>query len=210
MSRFAAVVRSVSLNVPDQEPLQVAELGELPLAGDIGFDVMSAKEIAKARTIFDRMDKDKDEKLNREECALAFRHYGKDPTTQEMNKMMSEIVETNRRNYESKMKIKPKKKEARDEQRDRFEFVDFLTLLHRDLDQGPNDVDELREAFASFDETQNGHITTEQLKAALTQMGLEPMEEEEAEEIVKLADREKDGLINYEEFIKRINQSISD
>ena len=46
-------------------------------------------------------------------------------------------------------------------------------------DAGPNDEQELLEAFATFDTEQNGHITAEQLKTALTTMGLEPMGEEE-------------------------------
>ena len=70
---------------------QALLLGDLPLAGDIGMDVMSAKQISEARRIFDKLDKDKDEKLNRDELALAYRHFGRNPTNAEFNKMATEV-----------------------------------------------------------------------------------------------------------------------
>jgi hypothetical protein len=108
------------------------------------------------------------------------------------------------------------------------------------LAAGPNDDAELLEAFSTFDDQQNGHITRENLKAALCSMGKMPLEEEEAcrlaphppspecqkraqplqmtrlslailqaDRIVALADREKDGLVNYVEFVSRIGQVVA-
>ena len=50
---------------------------------------------------------------------------------------LAQLIEANRAAYEAKLKIKKtKKKEVRDKKRDRFEFVDFLTLIHKDLAEG--------------------------------------------------------------------------
>ena len=86
--RRAAVSHALAMAFYDDELLL---MGDLPLAGDIGMDIMSTKQIAEARRIFEKIDKDKDDKLNRDELALAFRHYGKNPTNAEFNKMAAEV-----------------------------------------------------------------------------------------------------------------------
>ncbi|KAL1510988.1 hypothetical protein AB1Y20_005813 [Prymnesium parvum] len=183
-------------------------LGELPIAGDIGLASMESKFVAEAQRVFEKLDKDKDDKLNRDELLLAFRHMGKNPTRAEFQKLASELAEANRNALENKLKGFVKKKGVHDETHDKFEIVDFLTLLHMDLKEGPNDERELLEAFATFDVEQNGHVTVDQLRQALTSMGSEPLSESEVNDIIEIADREKDGLVNYEELMKLILQPI--
>jgi len=194
--------------------MQTIGVGDLPLAGDLGLDLMTSGQMAEARRIFDRLDKDKDEKLHRDELVLAFYYAGLNPTVEEVHAMATEQAEANRKAAEAKQakvsgKKLSKKETYHDPEKDRFEFVDFLTLIHKDLTQGPNDDAELLEAFSTFDDQQNGHITRENLKAALCSMGKMPLEEEEADRIVALADREKDGLVNYVEFVSRIGQVVA-
>ena len=74
---------------------ETLQMGELLLAGDIGLDIMSTSQIAEARRIFDKLDKDRDEKLNREELILAFRYFGRNPTNAELERMMDEVLNRN-------------------------------------------------------------------------------------------------------------------
>jgi calmodulin len=65
--------------------------------------------------------------------------------------------------------------------------------------------DELAEAFAFFDKNGDGHISKEELKMVLLQLG-ENLGEEEIEEIFKEADLNNDGIIDYHEFITIFNK----
>ena len=54
-----------------------------------------------------------------------------------------------------------------------------------------------------FDKDGNGFITSSELKHYLTNLG-EKMSDEEVEQLIKEADIDDDGQINYEEFVKRM------
>ena len=164
--------------------------GDLILAGDIGFGRMSEEQLEEARRIFDKLDKDKDEKLSRDEMQAGAQHYGLNATASELNLMLSEISEKKRDEEEEKQnrvlaalqkgsKVKKAVKEKQDEKRDKYEFGDFLTILHMVLKHGPNNEAELLDAFETFDAEGTGHITADKLKEVLTSMGNEPMTEEE-------------------------------
>ena len=73
-----------------------------------------------------------------------------------------------------------------------------------DLHGGPNHKAELSGAFEIFDEDGNGFITRTDLHHALTQMGSDKLSSDEADSLLKLVDKDGDGLINYEEFTKLI------
>jgi Ca2+-binding EF-hand superfamily protein len=55
----------------------------------------------------------------------------------------------------------------------------------------------LTEAFKIFDTNGDGFITRDELKSVMTKMG-ERLSEEEADEMIRKADLNKDGKINYE------------
>ena len=63
--------------------------------------------------------------------------------------------------------------------------------------------------MATFDAKENGYITREALKQALTQNGWQPLDEEDVEEVLNFADKDYSGLINYEDFVKQVMQPVS-
>lgn len=69
----------------------------------------------------------------------------------------------------------------------------------------PEEVDDcekdLRAAFAVFDQDHNGFITRDELRSGLAIMG-ENLSESDIDDLLNLADVDKDGQINYEEFIQ--------
>ena len=61
--------------------------------------------------------------------------------------------------------------------------------------------DELREALRVFDQDQNGFISAAELRHVMTNLG-EKLTDEEVDEMIREADVDGDGQINYEEFVK--------
>ena len=66
------------------------------------------------------------------------------------------------------------------------------------------DVDseeEIIEAFKVFDKDGNGFISAAELRHIMTNLG-EKLTDEEADEMIREADVDGDGMINYVEFVK--------
>ena len=58
----------------------------------------------------------------------------------------------------------------------------------------------LLEAFRVFDKDGNGFISASELRHVMTNLG-EKLTDEEVDEMIKEADIDGDGLVNYEEFV---------
>ena len=81
-----------------------------------------------------------------------------------------------------------------------IDFPEFLTMMARKL----KDVDaeaEIREAFKVFDKDGNGLISANELRHVMTSLG-EKLTDEEVDEMMREADIDGDGFVNYEEFVK--------
>ena len=59
------------------------------------------------------------------------------------------------------------------------------------------------EAFQIFDKDGNGHISAAELRHVMTTLG-ERITEEEANEMIREADTDGDGFVNYRVFFKII------
>ena len=81
---------------------------------------------------------------------------------------------------------------------DTLEFPDFLKLLGRKMKERDSDS-ELRAAFEVLDEEGSGRVTAEELRGLLVEMVGEQGEEVDA--MLKEAKVDKEGFINYEDFI---------
>ncbi|XP_067573831.1 calmodulin-like protein 6 isoform X2 [Pseudorca crassidens] len=107
----------------------------------------------------------------------------------------------------SLMGINPTKSElasmAKDVDRDKKGFFNcdsFLALMGVYWEKAQNQESELRAAFRIFDKEGKGYIDWDTLKYVLMNAG-EPLSELEAEQMMKEADKDGDGTIDYEEFV---------
>ena len=72
-----------------------------------------------------------------------------------------------------------------------------LNVNHEDTDS----EEEILEAFKVFDKDGNGFISAAELRHIMTNLG-EKLTDEEVDEMIREADIDGDGQINYEEFVK--------
>jgi Ca2+-binding EF-hand superfamily protein len=80
---------------------------------------------------------------------------------------------------------------------DFFKFLHALALYMRD----PNEIaDEIKKAFRVLDRQKQGYIMSVDLREFLSKLG-DPLLDDEIDEMIKLADSENNGQINYEEFV---------
>ena len=77
------------------------------------------------------------------------------------------------------------------------EFANLMSKIYKNSDT----EEELLEAFKVFDRDGNGLIDAAELKYVLTNLG-EKLTDEEVDEMLREADIDGDGQINYEEFVK--------
>ena len=67
--------------------------------------------------------------------------------------------------------------------------------------QDTDSEEELREAFKVFDKDGNGFISAAELRHVMTNLG-EKLTDEEVDEMIREADLDGDGQVDYEEFVK--------
>ena len=77
-----------------------------------------------------------------------------------------------------------------------IDFPEFLTMMSRKSTGGIDDEDELRQAFRTFDRDGNGLITSAELRHVMMNLG-EKLTGEECDEMIKEADLDGDGMVNY-------------
>ncbi|GMH28495.1 hypothetical protein Nepgr_030338 [Nepenthes gracilis] len=78
-------------------------------------------------------------------------------------------------------------------------FSEFLTAMARKVKEADAE-EQLEEAFKVFDKDQNGYISPNELRHVMINMG-ERLTDEEVEQMIKEADLDGDGLVNYNDFV---------
>jgi len=76
----------------------------------------------------------------------------------------------------------------------------FFQMMAKRVTADDKEEDVL-EAFRVFDRDGNGNISATELRHVMCAMG-EKLEESEVDELIKEADRDGDGQINYEAFVR--------
>jgi len=93
-----------------------------------------------------------------------------------------------------------------------IDFPEFLTMMARKM-KDTDSEEEIREAFRVFDKDGNGFISAAELRHVMTNLG-EKLTDEEVDEMIREADIDGDGQVNYEgmlwpNFVKLIEQKES-
>ncbi|ESW19158.1 hypothetical protein PHAVU_006G101200 [Phaseolus vulgaris] len=142
-------------------------------------ETLREEQIGEFLEAFCLFDKDGDGCINIEELGTAIRSLDENPTLEELQIMMSE-VDTDCNGT--------------------IEFGEFLNLMARKMKESEAE-EELKEAFRVFDKDQDGYISASELRSVMRTIG-EKVTEEEVAQMVKEADLDGDGLVDYEEFVR--------
>ncbi|KAI3816311.1 hypothetical protein L1987_16004 [Smallanthus sonchifolius] len=142
----------------------------------IAENLESTEEIKGLKQMFKNMDTDRSGSITYDELKTGLSKLGSRLSEAEMQQLM----------------------EAADvDKNGTIDYIEFVTAtMHRHkLDREEN----LRKAFDFFDNDNSGYITRDELKHSMTQYGMG--DEETINEVLDDVDTDKDGKINYEEFV---------
>ena len=82
--------------------------------------------------------------------------------------------------------------------------AEFLTMMARKM-KDTDSEEEIREAFKVFDRDNNGFISAAELRHVMTSIG-EKLTDDEVDEMIREADQDGDGRIDYNEFVQLMMQ----
>jgi calmodulin len=145
--------------------------------------VFSEEKIQEFKEAFKIFDTDKDGRIHIKELGKIMNGLGQYPTEFELRQMLAETTEN--------------------ENISMIEYLDWNVFM-KIMEKMANDLEteeEIVEAFKIFDKEGNGLIAISDLKKQMIELG-ETMPETELEMVLKIADFDEDGYINYEEFVK--------
>ena len=128
---------------------------------------------------FDLFDTDGSGSIDSKELKVAMRALGFEPKKEEIKKMISDIDKDGSGTI------------------DFSEFLEMMTAKMSEKDSR----EEILKAFRLFDDDETGKISFRNLKRVAKELG-ENMTDEELQEMIDEADRDGDGEVNEEEFLR--------
>ncbi|KXN66162.1 calmodulin [Conidiobolus coronatus NRRL 28638] len=142
-------------------------------------DQLTEEQVTEFKEAFSLFDKDGDGMITAKELGTVMRSLGQNPTEAELHDMINDVDADGSGTVD---------------------FPEFLTLMARNMKNADSE-EEIREAFKVFDKDGNGYISAAELRHVMTNLG-EKLTDEEADEMIREADVDGDGQINYDEFVK--------
>ncbi|XP_035693466.1 calmodulin-like protein 1 [Branchiostoma floridae] len=145
-------------------------------------DQLTEEQISEFREAFELFDKDGNGSIDAGELGTVMKSLGQKPTETELQDMINEV----------------------DTDGDgTIDFTEFLTMMTQKM-KDMHKEDELRDSFKVFDKDGNGVISAEELRQVMTNLG-EKLTDEEVDEMIREADLDGDGQVNFEEFVRMMN-----
>ncbi|KAL5204698.1 hypothetical protein ABZP36_009569 [Zizania latifolia] len=141
----------------------------------------SEQQVSDFRDAFSLFDKNNNGYISREELGTVLTRLGMSPSQQDLQDMIVAVDEDGNGT---------------------IEFHEFLAIMKKNLSNNDDDEEELKKAFRVFDKDDNGFISHNELRMVMASLG-EEMTEDEIDEMMRTADTNNDGQVDYEEF-KRV------
>ncbi|KAJ3777237.1 calmodulin-like protein [Lentinula raphanica] len=141
-------------------------------------DQLSEEQVNEFKEAFSLFDKDGDGTITTTELGTVMRSLGQNPTDAELQDMINEVdVDGN----------------------GTIDFNEFLAMMEKKF-KDTDSEEEIRQAFQVFDKDNNGTISATELKAVMESLG-EKLTDQEVDEMIREADDDGDGMIDYKEFV---------
>ena len=145
-------------------------------------------QVALFKEIFAEFDKDGDGTLDTKYVGIIMRSMGHSPTATELQDIILEIDQDGSGS---------------------MDFSEFLTMMANHIMDEMDTKEEICAAFKEFDKTGKGYVDVEDLRNVLTSLG-DSLTADEVEEMIKTADIENSGRINYEDFVTKMMSDKSE
>uniref|UniRef100_A0A1B6E6U9 EF-hand domain-containing protein n=1 Tax=Clastoptera arizonana TaxID=38151 RepID=A0A1B6E6U9_9HEMI len=139
---------------------------------------LTEDQVAEFKEAFMLFDKDEDGRITMAELGVVMRSLGQRPSETELRDMVNEVDRDGNGT---------------------IEFNEFLQMMSRKIKVSDSEA-ELREAFRVFDKDNDGMISSYELRHVMTNLG-EKLSDEEVDDMIKEADTDGDGQVNYNEFV---------
>ncbi|CDO55790.1 similar to Saccharomyces cerevisiae YBR109C CMD1 Calmodulin [Geotrichum candidum] len=140
-------------------------------------DQLSDTQSAAIKEAFSLFDKDGDGQITTKELGVVMRSLNQNPSESELADMINDV----------------------DSNSGTIDFPEFLTMMARKM-KDTDSEEEVHNAFKVFDCDEQGHISVTELRHVMTSIG-ERLNDDEISELVKEADTDNDGKIDYKEFV---------
>ena len=141
-------------------------------------DQLTEEQITAFKEAFSLFDRDGDGTITTKELGIVMRSLAQNPTDAELQDMINEVDADGNGT---------------------IDFPEFLTMMTIKM-KDANSKEEIREAFRVFDRDGNGFISAAELRHVMTNLS-EKLTDKEVNKIIREADIDGDGQVNYEEFV---------
>ena len=142
-------------------------------------DHLTEEQIAEFKEAFQIFDKDGDGLITTKELGTVMRSLGQNLSEEELKSMIEDVDK---------------------DKSGTIDFQEFLGLMAWKMKESGIE-EELIEAFKVFDRDGNGLISAHELRFVMSTSG-EQLTEEDIEEMIREADENGDGFIDYQEFVR--------
>merc|ERR550514_40712 len=141
------------------------------------------KQKQEIKEAFDLFDTDGSGNIDVKELTIAMKALGCEPKPGEIEKMMSEVDEDGG---------------------GEIGFDEFLTMMtNKILNKDPKE--DMIKAFRLFDDDETGSVSFKNLKRVANETG-QTLTDDELQEMLNDADKDEDGVLNEEEFLRMMKR----
>lgn len=140
------------------------------------------EELEEYRAAFTMFDKDGSGSISAKEFLKVLKNLGQNVSKEEASNIMKELDKDNSGEI------------------DFDEFISYMKSIK--VQEELNEEDIVIRAFQTFDENKDDVISIEEFRHILCNLGQDRFSQEECDEIFKEADLNKDGVLNYREFVQ--------
>lgn len=140
---------------------------------------LTEEQKQEVREAFDLFDADGSGTIDVKELKVAMRALGFEPRKEEMKRMIADVDK---------------------EGTGKISFNDFLAVMTQKMAE-KDTKEEILKAFRLFDDDETGKISFKNLKRVAKELG-ENLTDEELQEMIDEADRDGDGEVNEDEFLR--------
>ncbi|XP_067682360.1 calmodulin-like [Haliotis asinina] len=142
-------------------------------------DQLTESQTEELRKLFNKFDRDGGGKITVSELGSAFSSLGHDMTREQVEEMINQFDKDGNKT---------------------MDFQEFQEMMLKKVKNAKRSED-IKADFKKYDLNGDGYISPNELRDVIRVRG-EPLSNAEVDTMMQIVDLNKDGMVNYEEFVK--------